>query len=963
MDSSRFPPRGSSFSSPPKPAATTRPIIPANLNISSFLSFGKQPAKTSSPVKRKPLPPNSPALATKRNGAAANDQKLSPSSLVAGSEASSPLLVRDLDQYPRGQSPFLPSGPIGRKPVNAGKDNQSPANASGLRGRPLRHSRIPSEPIIQKQSIDEQEDGMSRSRTIALQPNSRPPPLKVNLHDRSVSISLVEPKQPRTPGNKITQIFNWKRTASPGDDSDSTDVSDNSLSPFPSPMAVSPQTSRYSTRSIPSVIDTQKANIGVFQDGELESPLVHSSAGEHDLSTKVGQLEGELREITCELAGSIKREMELEDLVEKLQTGAPGSNDETRTSDYYSDSSASSLRFTAVENVLKIEDFEKIKRQSEQEKAQMKVDLSQRWQDEIVRRKALESHVQLLEGQVSRMNREHTGASSTLSSKTKELEASLEDARRRFAEERRIKEKFEDSLTALRNDLEQHRQERDKLRDEVVPELQAKLLSMNIGPPSPSFDHARMQQEIQALKSENAALKEARKAQHESQHGQPRFDTISEEGSLSSSIARNPVGLSRSNSLARAPSRVNGPVRTSLSRSNSIGGKSPTEPREILVDRMKDVEFQRDALHSAMKALLARQECQNKEFQKHIRALEQERDRAMLPPTPRKQGYEKEVRSLRQEINNLRQRANEAMTQKLQCEKGLGGLKMDLDRSEQETSTLRRLLKEHDIALPEDLSGSLQHAYDALQQDRVNAEARIEDDSFSRSLEEEQRLAAQLRQSAERSEGLALQMSAQLATNQALRNRLAQAVGRGERNQAANTGKITELETKLRSLEDTVTTAQQQSETEVMHHEEEIRILKEAHNAQLQRLKASGLRSPTSPGLSNNKRGLTPLVSPMFAQRSPKLDKTTSGPGVGLDQALKTEHLEKKVSELEAALEHADNEMQQVVSRMNTAQIEVMELQTERDEALRQTRKLQAAIMAEREKVQKFADRYYLVMQ
>ena len=773
---------------------------------------------------------------------------------------------------------------------------------------------------------------MRRSRTIALQPNSRPPPLKVNVHDRSTSINLAEPKQPRTPGNKITQIFNWKSTASPGDDSDSTDVSDSSLSPFPSPLAVSPQTSRYSTRSIPHVIDTQKANIGVFQDGELESPLVHSSTGEHDLSTKVGQLEGELREISCELAGSIKREMELEDLVEKLHTEASGSNDESRTSDYYSDSSASSLRFTVAENVLKIEDFEKIKRQSEQEKAQLKVDLSQRWQDEIIRRKALESHVQLLEGQVSRLNREHTDASTTLSSKTKELEASLEDARRHFAEERRIKEKFEDSLIALRNDLEQHRHERDKLRDEVVPQLQAKLLSKNIEPPSLSFDYAQMQQEIRALKSENAALKEARKAQQESQHGQLRFNTISEESELSSSsIAQSSVGLSRSNSLARAPSRVSGLVRTtSLSRSNSIGGKSPTEPREILVDRMRDVEFQRDALHSAMKALLARQECQNKEFQKQIRVLELERDRAMLPPTPRKQGYEKEVRSLRQEINNLRQRANEAMTQKLQCEKGLGGLKMDLDRSEQETSTLRRLLREHDIALPEDLSGSLQHAYDALQQDRVNAEARIEDDSFSRSLEEEQRLAAQLRQSAERSEGLALQMSAQLATNQALRNRLAQAVGRGERNQAANTGKITELETKLRSLEDTVTTAQQQSETEVMKHEEEIRILKEAHNAQLQRLKASGLRSPTSPGLSNNKRGLTPLVSPMFAQRSPKLDKTTSGPGVRLDQALKTEHLEKKVTELEAALENADKEMQQVVSRMNTAQIEVMELQTER---------------------------------
>jgi hypothetical protein len=727
----------------------------------------------------------------------------------------------------------------------------------------------------------------------------------------------------------ITQFFNWNSTAPPDDDSDLTDVSDNGHSPLPSPLAVSPQTSRYSARSIPQAIDTYKANGTAFHNAESGSPMILSSSGDQDLSIHVGQLEGELREISCELAGSIKREMELEDLVEKLQSDALTSNDETRTSDYYSDSSSSSVRIAGADGALKIEDLERVKRQSEQERAQLKVDLSLKWQKERARRKVLESQVLSLESQVFQLNSQRVD-DSKVSSKGKELEASLEDARRRLVEEREIKLTFEQLSTALRNDLEKHRNERDTLRDEVVPQLQAKLLSKNISPRPPSFDFARLQQEIQALKSENAALKEARKAQQENQHGQPRFDTISEEGEPSSSIPRSPVGLSRSNSLARAPSRGSGIVRSSsLSRSGSIGGKSSTEPREILVDRMKDVEFQRDALHSAMKALLARQECQNREFQKQIRILEQERDRAMLPPTPRKQGYEKEVHNLRQEINNLRQRADEALTQKLQCEKGLGGLKMDLDRSEQETSTLRRLLKEHDIALPEQLSDSLQHAYNALQQDRMDAEARIEDNSLSRSLEEEQRLAEQLRQSAERSEGLALQMSVQLATNQALRNRLAQAIGRGERSQAANTGQITELESKLRSLEDTVTSAQQQSETEVMQHEEEIRILKEAHSAQLQRLKITGLHSPTSPGASN-KRGLAPLISPMFAQRSPKLDKTTSGPGLRLDQALKTEDLEKKVAELEAALETADKEMQQVVGRMNSAQIEVMELQTER---------------------------------
>lgn len=834
-------------------------------------------------------------------------------------------------RFPRGQSPLLPSGPISRKPVNGGKENQSPADVPVSQLNPEHHTRTPSKPIVEKQTAQEQ-DTMRRSRRTALQPTSRPPPLKVNVNDQHSSSNAADSKQPRTPGSKITQFFNWKSTASPDDDdySSSTDVSDNGLSPLPSPLAVSPQTSRYSARSIPHNIDTYKANTSMLQDGELGSPVIHPSSAEHDLATKVGQLEGELREISCELASSIKREMELEDLVEKLQSEAVGLNDDTRTSDYYSDSSASSLRYAGAGGALKVEDFEKVKRQSEQERAQLRVDLSQKWQDERARRKVLESHVQLLEGQVTQFRNEHHVDTSRQSSRSKELEGSLDDARRRFAEERQIKEKFEDLSTTLRQDLEKHRAERDILRDEVVPQLQAKLLSKNIEPAPPSFDFARMQQEMQALKSENAALKEARKAQQEMQHIQPRFNTITEEGEPSSSIPRSPIGLSRSNSLARAPTRANGIVRSgSLSRSNSIGGRSPTEPREFLVDRMKDVEFQRDALHSAMKALLARQECQNKEFQKQLRALEQERDRAMLPPTPRRQGYEKEVGNLRQEINNLRHRADEAFTQKLQCEKGLGGLKMDLDRSEQETSTLRRLLKEHDIALPEELSDSLQHAYNQLQQDRMDAEARIEDDTLSRSLDDEQRLAEQLRQSAERSEGLALQMSAQLATNQALRNRLALAVGRGERNQAANTGQITELENKLRTLEDTVTSAQHQSETAVMKHEEEIRFLKEAHNAQLQRLKVSGYRSPTSPGPSN-KRGLAPLVSPMFAQRSPRLDSTTSGPGMRLEQALKTEHLEKKVTELEAALETADKEMQEVVGRMNTAQIEVMELQTER---------------------------------
>jgi hypothetical protein len=51
---------------------------------------------------------------------------------------------------------------------------------------------------------------------------------------------------------------------------------------------------------------------------------------------------------------------------------------------------------------------------------------------------------------------------------------------------------------------------------------------------------------------------------------------------------------------------------------------------------------------------------------------------------------------------------------------------------------------------------------------------------------------------------------------------------------------------------------------------------------------------------------------------------------MSMNEALRTEVLENKVVELERALGDADKEMEEVVSRMNLAQIEVMELQSAR---------------------------------
>ena len=578
--------------------------------------------------------------------------------------------------------------------------------------------------------------------------------------------------------------------------------------------------------------------------------------------------------------------------------------------------------------------------------------------------------------------------SSGAAGRVQELEISLEDHRRRLQEERQVKENFEDLLTALKGEIAQYRDERDNLRDEVVPQLKSRVEGLE-GEAAEyqklNYEHTRMQQELQSLKNENTTLMNARRLQLEMQNHSSKFTSIAEEEGDEASLNQGP-GLSRSASVARG---IGGGLArsSSMKRSNSVSNKE-RESRESLADRVKDIEMQRDALHRALKSLLDRQNFQNKEHEKRMRNLEIERDQALQNQSPRKMGYEKEVTGLRHEIKQLRRRAEDASMQKYQIEKGLGGLKKDLDRAEQETSSLRRVLQEHDILVPEfsensahdastgalATSASLEKAYRDLQmsqavsinklrelhgaapssaddadtaatmehllQSMSNAEAerdyakqqaaifRAQADSLKEAESfhtgENAGLADQLTATANRVEHLSSQVRLQLESNAGLRQRLAEAVGRGEAEQKNSTTRITSMQGKLKSLEDKLVTAQQHSEEAFAQHEDEVKEIKDSHNAQLQRLKA-GLRTPTV--FSSHQ---TSPISPMFGGKSPRLDKTTSGIGMSLDDALRTDYLEKRVQELEGALGEADREMEEVVSRMNQAQIEVMELQSAR---------------------------------
>jgi hypothetical protein len=213
----------------------------------------------------------------------------------------------------------------------------------------------------------------------------------------------------------------------------------------------------------------------------------------------------------------------------------------------------------------------------------------------------------------------------------------------------------------------------------------------------------------------------------------------------------------------------------------------------------------------------------------------------------------------------------------------------------------------------------------------------------------ETHLAEELRASAKRVEQLAAQVRQQLASNATLRQRLAETIDRGENEQKANASRITNMQGKLRTLEEALMAAQIASEERVQKHEDEMRELKESHNSQLLRVK-DGLKSPR---LFAPKSPLSPLFA---GTRSPRLASTSSGKGISVSEESKAEYLKQRVIELEKALEEADQEMQEVVGKMNVAQIEVMELQNEREEAVRQTKRLEARI--EEERMRGFEERW-----
>ena len=105
--------------------------------------------------------------------------------------------------------------------------------------------------------------------------------------------------------------------------------------------------------------------------------------------------------MSADLAASIRREMDLEDLVERLQTeAAERGSTGRRTSDYFSDAGTP---VRSLDGDMKDPEAERLVRNAQQEKAQLRLDMLGKVQEERERRRAAELQVKELEELVAKV--------------------------------------------------------------------------------------------------------------------------------------------------------------------------------------------------------------------------------------------------------------------------------------------------------------------------------------------------------------------------------------------------------------------------------------------------------------------------------------------------------------------------------------------------------------------------------
>jgi predicted nucleic acid-binding Zn-ribbon protein len=191
-----------------------------------------------------------------------------------------------------------------------------------------------------------------------------------------------------------------------------------------------------------------------------------------------------------------------------------------------------------------------------------------------------------------------------------------------------------------------------------------------------------------------------------------------------------------------------------------------------------------------------------------------------------------------------------------------------------------------------------------------------------------------------------------MASNAQLRQRLTETIERGEREQTANKSRIVAMQARLRESEEALYGAQQTTEERIARHEDEVAGLRETRGAGgLNRSRDVGSGSGGgSKSTTVFRDGAAPVARFMSGTRSPRLEVRS------LEEQIDVPGLRKRVEELERALIEAEREMEEVVGRMNGAQMEVAELESAREHVVKENRRLMGVLEAER--LKSFEERF-----
>jgi len=574
------------------------------------------------------------------------------------------------------------------------------------------------------------------------------------------------------------------------------------------------------------------------------------SSGNH-----VDELERELMEVSTELANSIRREMELEDEIERyrMEQGINGEGIK-RSSDYFSDSGSSLARTGSTENDGRIEELERARRRLEQEKGQMRAEFSAKLADEYKKRKEVVSQVEFSQKE-SMLSKSDDDQSIR---QFWDLETTVDDLRRKLAQERESKNIFEDLMAALKAETTELRQERDNLLDEVIPPLKVRVegLEQENARIHQEFGYPNQQEEVQEVKDKSMEVKE--------------------------------------------------------------------------------IEEQRNALQTTLKNLLRRHDVEKRDHQRVLQKLTNERDAAIASlggTSPSSRG----IAMLRDDVAFLRTRANDALKQKWLCEDSISNAKSSIKLAQQKTNLVKKDTRP-DLAVNTDRNCMVDTLRRNMQLAESERDAALSEAAIYRDKAQElgdTSLAKELMLSVDRLESYAAMLNESVRENDELRQKLAKAIDESEEEQVKSAAKIVDMQSRLRELEHSVKEARQKSEATLANHEKTETLIRANERPQVSRITIPGGKQ------IQQRKGSAIYWVQSPVEKAQKLEQIRQPHSINQSHHSKTHHnhhhnsrhhhakkqstssraseFEEKINAFERSLAETDDEVKEVVTKVEKA--------------------------------------------